>query len=180
MTGEKYHSFGSVMPHEVLSMPLISAKAQNIVLAHGHHIPTVVVESSYGTAQVNIERLADTHEEKAQQFFTIGFLLAESSEVGVLHQIFFISEAWLTRSDKETQQSSRLDKQRMEALIISRTQLEPFAKELLILEMLRNAEQKVIELKPHIHMLETDKQLVESPLVEAFIGGYIRGLMNIK
>ena len=130
--------------------------------------------------QVNIEPLANTHDEKAQQFFTIGFLLAESGEVGVLTQIFFISEAWLTRTDHPPHLNSHIDAQRIEALIISRTKLEPLVKELLILEMLRDAEQKVTELKQHLHMVEQANQTVESPLVEAFIAGFIQGLMRIK
>jgi len=172
------------MPREKLTMPAVTEIARNVLLKQGNHVPTVIAEGSNDTIPVQIDRLADTHEGKLRQLFAIGSMLGESGQVGILHQIFMISEVWMSRNDKQLSPHEQVnpsdDPQRIEALMISRTQLEPFAKELLILEMIRNAEHQLTELKTLIHMVEDGIQKVESPLIESLIGGYITGLMNIK
>jgi len=43
-----------------------------------------------------IEPLATTHPERAQQMFFLGLALAQSGEVVFCKQVFFISEAWMS------------------------------------------------------------------------------------
>src|ERR1700710_2813748 len=92
------------MPQETRKSPPLTLAdvthiAQEELLARGSHVPTVIIEGDQHTVAARIEPIASTREGRAQQMFFLGFSLAQSGEVGVLHQVFFISEAWLSRSE---------------------------------------------------------------------------------
>lgn len=163
--------------HPPTSLETIAQTARENLLAHGSHIPTLIAEGETKTVMIPIDIVAPTHEERAQQMFVLGMALVMSGEVGVLHQVFFISEAWLSvrPTGKPLKQRPSEDPQRKEVLIVAQHVVRPPENHVVVFEMRRNPQGKLTAVETLPFQSENPNEQISSPLLEAFVVGYLGG-----
>jgi hypothetical protein len=122
--------------------------AQETLLRDGKHVPTIIADGSKQPVVTQVLDLADTHDGRMQQMFSVGFLLAESRQVGKLHQVFFITEAWMStpHEGKLPEQPPSQDPQRKEVMMIASFYVRDRQQKGVVLEMVRNQEGHLTEL----------------------------------
>lgn len=147
--------------------------ARTTALRDGFHRPMMIVEGDHQNVSVPLERLGTTYDARAQQLFTLGAILAEEGEIGVLQQVFLITEAWLSVNASPNLPNVRpsLDPNRKEVLTVAQWSVQPPKTEIVIFEMKRNKKGKLIQLEDQ-HMNEQNSSM-ESPLLQAFAVGYL-------
>lgn len=147
--------------------------AREVIFRDGYHRPTVIVDGSLQSIATQIDQLAPTHEGRAQQMFLLGAILAEQIEFGVLQQAFLITEAWMSMStpDKPVRLRPSQDPQRKEILVVSRLQVEPHQIDVIVFEMKRNSNGKLIRLDRQVATENAD--FAESPLLRALAIGLL-------
>lgn len=157
----------------------VVASAKEATLLAGGHQPTIVVEGSQQHAILTIEQLADTHEGRVDQIAMAGWLVGSASSIGVLEQVFLVTEAWVSHREegKEPVLPPSADPQRKEVLIIASYNISEDKTDMRMLEMIRDKEDKLIDLIPHPVSMESGAS-VQAPLLMAFVQGYIIGLME--
>lgn len=167
---------GDEAPKSHLSLDEVAQFAKTVTLEDGYHRPTIIVEGALQVIATQIENVAPTHEGRAQQMFMLGAVLAERGDLGVLQQVFFITEAWMSVSttDKPPHVLPSQDPHRKEILVVSRLTVQPPQTEMVIYEMKRNSVNKLIQLE-EIEKSGTSKNeaVTESPLLEAFAIGFL-------
>ena len=162
-------------PEQPLSLEHVTHMARQTLLRDGVHTPTLLVEGTAGhMTGFAIEDLPATHHERGQLLFQMGWMLGQTSQLGLPLQVFLITEAWLSMLDKneEPTTSPALDPQRREVLIIAGLKVLTKTHSLAILAMIRHAE-KLVEVR------ELERQTGEkvySPLTEAWVAGYLLGM----
>jgi hypothetical protein len=169
------------MPGDESSKPRLSLEevaqfAKTVTLEDGYHRPTVIVEGALQVIATQLESIAPTHEGRAQQMFMLGAVLAERSELGVLQQVFFITEAWMSIATKDNPPRilPSQDPQRKEILAVSRMTFLPPQTEMVIYEMKRDSEGKLISLEDIDRKIASENEVqAESPLLEAFAIGFL-------
>lgn len=161
-----------------LSFEQVTQLAKEILLQQGSHLPTVIVERHNQMVVAQLSPLDDTHEGRAQQMFSAGYVLAESKAIGVLKQVFLICEAWMSTASegKMPDVPPSADPQRKEVLIISNLQVYEQTGKVAVFEMLRNQAGELMELREfQEHLTATH---ADSPLLTAFIHGFDAGTNN--
>lgn len=156
------------------SIDTIAELAQTKALKHGAHVPTLIMTGTEKSivGQLN---LPDTHEARAQVFFNAGFTFAQEKNFGVLRQVFFITEGWLSLLEEgELQMRPSEDPKRLEVLLIAGLYLLQAKHSLVVLEMIRNGADELVELREHSRLV--DEGQTESPLLNALVMGYAAGL----
>jgi hypothetical protein len=156
-----------------ISFEDLAAHAKEITIQDGHHVAVLIVEGSRRLAVSHIQEMPETHGERLQLMQLFGQAAAESGKFGRLEQIFFVSEGWMSVSVKEKPPSARpsQDPDRREVLIISGLELKGRSKQLKIFEMVRDQEERVVdlaELSPPTDASGT----IEIPLLDAFALGF--------
>ena len=103
--------------------------------------------------------------------FTTGAVLAQSGEVGVLNQVFFITEAWMNRADDTEQPAIRpsQDPQRKEILLISSMNVPQGKQTWAVMEMIRDQTGHLAELRDHSF---NEEGTGENRLLTAFVVGF--------
>lgn len=154
----------------------IARNAQEVTLRDGYHLPTIIAESADNSIIVQIEGIGATHEERLYQLFVVGLKVAESGEISVLQQAFFIMEAWLSllRRGNIPQQLPSEDPQRKEALVVSGVQIADHRMDVIVFEMVRDGRGHLTDLQemhPHHPVVEAD-----NPMLIAFVRGFATGL----
>lgn len=151
--------------------------AKETTLKRGGHMPTVIVEGSKKSGMVVLEKFPKTHKEKAYQMFSMGFVMANSGEVGDLKQVYFISEGWMSSADESNPIKIKpsLDPNRKEVLIISTISIEVHQSGIAIYEMIRNPNGDLIKLQELQLPINDSEGNVESPLLDAFLNGFYLG-----
>lgn len=159
-------------PSTSLTLEAVARRSQETLLVDGRHTPTLIAEGNRQTIISVIDSFAAVQERRSQQMFSLGLALAQSGEVGVLHQVFFISEAWMSTADvdKPLKHPPSQDPKRKEILMIARRAFAPPASEVVIFEMKRDSKQRLIGVEP---MLEQAGSEVRSPLLDAFVIGFL-------
>ncbi|GIK65287.1 MAG: hypothetical protein BroJett018_30810 [Chloroflexota bacterium] len=159
-----------------LSFEQVAQLAREILLQQGSHLPTLIVEGHNQMVVSHLTPLEDTHEGRAQQMFSAGYVLAEANVIGVLKQVFFVCEAWMsfaTEGKMPTLPPSE-DPSRKEVLMISNLKVQEQTGKVAILEMLRNEAGDVTEIREfQEHLMATH---ADSPLLTAFIHGFDAGM----
>jgi hypothetical protein len=164
-----------------LSIEVVAEKAKERALAAGGHEPTILVKGTKETISIQLPELGETHEERQQEMFGIGFLVGDSQLLGKLQQAFLTTEGWLSMADKEKEPvyPPSQDPKRKEVLVISEINVETgdtAETNILLFEMVRDKEQNLKDLQP---FKELDKQGdMSSPLLDAFIQGYVAGVIT--
>ncbi len=162
-----------------LTLDEVTRRASAVALKHQNHQPTLIAEGSKKTIITQVIPLGETAERRRYQLFITGLALARSAEVGVLAQAFFISEAWMSESPDFNwpDLTPAQDPKRKEVLLISQLKVLTHEPAATILEMVRNSEGQLIELKALPSDDEVEQQ-VESPLLNAFIHGFLEGMIG--
>lgn len=156
---------------EPLTFEAINQAAAELLLRDGYHLPTLIVEGHQKTAFIKIAQMASSHRERAEQMFFIGSALSHQQAVGALKQVFFITEAWLS---KQLEVSPSQDPRRVEVLAISNYQPDKEKTRLAVFEILRDAAGELREIRPYEHR-EGEVGHAESPLLDAFVSGFEKG-----
>ncbi len=161
-----------------LSFERVTQLAREILLQQGSHLPTLIVEGYNQMVVTHLSPLEDTHEGRAQQMFSAGYVLAEASVIGALKQVFFVCEAWMSFAidGKIPTSLPSEDPSRKEVLMISNLKVQEQTGKVAIFEMLRNEAGDVTELREfQEHFMATH---ADSPLLMAFIHGFDAGTNN--
>ena len=159
-----------------LTIEEVSQMARETAMRMGSHVPLLVVEGDLDRLLFPITEMAKTHEGRAQQLFIAGLMLARSGEVGVLHQLFFITEAWLSMVEdgKIPETPPSQDPKRKEVLTISHVNLLTGITHLAMLEMKRNEQGELQALEKLNETTSlSEVTTAESPLLSAFVTGFL-------
>jgi hypothetical protein len=140
-------------------------------------VPTLIVEGSGGSVVGQVTDLPDTHEGRVRWMFSAGFALAQSGQVGLLRQVFFISEGWMSTAgaDGTIEMPPSQDPNRQEVLFVSSLKVKERRTDLALFEMVRDGEGRLTELKRMQQPGEEEGGHMESPLPAAFVDGFRMG-----
>lgn len=158
-----------------LSFEQVTQLARDILLQQGSHLPTLIVEGHNQMVVSHLTPLEDTHEGRAQQMFSAGYVLAEANMIGALTQVFFVCEAWMSFAidGKIPTSLPSEDPSRKEVLMISNLKVQEQRGKVAIFEMLRNEAGDVTEIREfQEHLTATH---ADSPLLMAFMYGFAAG-----
>ena len=159
-----------------LSFEQVTQLAREILLQQGSHLPTLIVEGQNQMVVAHLPPLEDTHEGRAQQMFSAGYVLGESGAFQTLKQIFFVCEAWMSfvTDGKIPNLPPSEDPSRKEVLIISNLKVQEQTGKVAIFEMLRDEVGELREIKEFQEHLTATR--ADSPLLTAFVEGFNNGL----
>ena len=173
------------MNHEHAQQPVqltfeqIVEAAKERMLTHGSHTPLLVLEGDTQTVGVELD-FPNTSDRRQELLYVIGLGVARTGAVGALRQVFLVSEAWMNMvgpGQPFTVMPSK-DPKRQEVLLISSLLLEARQARVAIIEMRRDGEGIVRELRdvtPDV----TDNPTAESPLLNALVDGYTQGRASL-
>lgn len=156
-----------------LPFELVTLVARELTLRDGGHEPTLIIDGSNGPAVVQIDALAPRLGERIEQMFFAGASLARKGHVGRLRQVFFIAEGWVSTAQDGSPPNlpPSQDPNRKEVLIISGYAPATGQANLALLEMIRDPEGTLRELREFERFGEDDED-VRSPLLMAFVKGF--------
>jgi hypothetical protein len=140
--------------------------AKEIFLRDGYHAPIVIVKGTKGKRAVFLEQFGDTADERVKDMFYAGALLAQKGNIGELELIVLVNEAWMGMNMNVL---PSLDPKRIEVLLITSLDARTQEERLLAFEVLRDAKDKVTDLKENI-LPKTG--LPKGKLLPAFQRGY--------
>lgn len=154
-----------------MTLEEVKRVAKENLLQQGSHVPTLIVDGSKQTVVTHVLDVADTHEGRVQQMFEIGSFVARSGEVGVLRQVFFVTEAWMSAADPHKQRTVRPseDPQRKEILLVASLSVAQGEQKAAAIEMVRDKTGKLTELRD---LQFGEEGVGENRLLTAFVVGY--------
>ena len=167
----------------MMSLNDVAKRAKETLLKTGGHFPTILAHGSRSQAMIIFADFPQGSEKKMKAMFGAGAKLGSEKEMkkrfGILEQVFFISEAWMNMPKKGVKfiQPSK-DPKRIESLIIFGMDIALKKQEVMAFEMKRNKKGEFKELKSCERMGKADS--VKSPIVEAFVDGYLSSIMLEK
>jgi hypothetical protein len=164
------HSERDPKPHAI-TFEEVTRVAKEMLLQHGNHVPTLIVEGSKETVVTQVLDVADTNEGRVQQMFEVGYSLARSGEVGTLRQVYFVIETWMSTVDPGEQPAIRpsQDPQRKEILLITSVSVPQREQKAAVLEMVRDQTGHLTELRD---LPFDDEGVGENRLLTAFVVGF--------
>lgn len=164
---------------EKLTMESMTTMVKETALRSGGHAPTLFVEGSQETVIMIIEELEATHEGRLDQMRYAGWMTGSSGIAGTLEQVFYVSEAWLSKRDKDREITlpPSQDPNRKEVMIISMLNTNQAKVDVRLMEMIRDENDALIALQPY-QVPETEGISFDVPLLHAFLEGYVFGLMQ--
>jgi hypothetical protein len=167
-------------PHR-FTLEYVTQLAREVALEHGGHIPTLIVEGSRQPLIGQIPELPPTHEGRVDMMRTMGATLALSGQVGALRQVFFICEGWMSTAHEGEPPvvPPSQDPNRKEVLLISSLKVEGSQSGLVMFEMVRDTEGKLVEL-PQLPTPQDEGGSVDSPLLDAFAEGFRAGRRRVN
>jgi hypothetical protein len=159
---------------EHLTLQSITETAKEALLRDGDYQPALYAEGNEHLALIQIGRLLEHFEERAEHFFSMGALLALEQYVGELRQVFFVSEAWLSTASREERDflPPSQDPNRVEVLIIAQMNASDASSSFCVIEMRRDGDGKLTELQ-ELKSSENVPDVLFSPLLAAFITGFL-------
>jgi hypothetical protein len=154
-----------------IDLDTLAEQAREVLLRDGYHAAMLFVETSLQTLAIQISEIAETHEERLAQMFLAGFKLSRVAEIGILQQVFFITEAWLSivEENKPYIQPSK-DPKRKEVLMITQMDVPENKIATRTLEMKRDKKGKLVQI---IKRPPLEGESAESPLLTAFVIGFL-------
>ena len=160
--------------HPQLTLKEIARVAQEMTLQRGGHVPLLMVQGDQQMLMLPMTELAETHEERAGQMFMIGLMLANSGEVGVLQQVFFITEGWLSvvENGKLPDTPPSQDPKRQEVLTIANLDMATGQTRMTLFAMKRDAQGALQSLETPEWRTGIEKTQAESPLLNALVLGF--------
>ncbi len=145
--------------------------AKKLMLESGYHEPIVFFKGSEGKGVIALDTFGKNADERTKDMLNAGAYSALKRNVGELELIVFVSEAWMGRATKKEEDIilPSLDPKRVEALIITSFDTATKEQTMIMFEVVRNRQDKVIDLKQNsLNSVGS----VESPLLPAFLKGY--------
>ncbi|MEZ4667882.1 MAG: DUF2958 domain-containing protein [Anaerolineae bacterium] len=160
---------------EPLTMARITRIAREFLLKTGRHLPVVIIEGDRRTDMILVEDMPSTHEERAQEMARMGFTMAKRQDVGKLQQMVLVTEGWLSvaTEDRPAQTPPSKDPERVEVLVINQIDVPKREYKLMLLEIIRDDDGKIQDVRPHKSMEESEGMDAESPLLDALLMGYL-------
>jgi len=157
-----------------ISLEEVISNAKEIMLRDGQHVPTLIMEAGNNLIVGQIPYMPATHEKRMDLMQFLGESAAESGRVNQLRQVFMVSEGWMSMAKENKQAEFRpsQDPERKEVLIISSIQIKEHNKQLKLFEILRDSDEQVVDLKEIIPDQGKKEDLVEIPLLDAFVQGF--------
>lgn len=161
-----------------LTLEEVVRLAKEATLAYGQHVPTVIANGTRRTVAAQLMDFPDTHEDKMQLMFAAGYALGESGQMGILTEVFFISEGWWSQAEPDQPLAVRpsQDPKRKEVLLIFHHKVEGRETQGVVLEMIRNTDGKLNALRELATSFHDKETQVHSPLVAAFVAGFRMGM----
>jgi hypothetical protein len=165
-------------PHH-LTIEVLTEIASEAALSLGGHQPTIVVEGVDKTLVTKITELAESHEGRLFQMYSAGWIVAQSGQIGILEQVFLVTEAWLSlrEPDHDPQLAPSEDSRRKEVLIISAYTINQDKVDIRIKEMIRDEDGTLSALQT-IDFPNEEGMSYDAPLLTHFVLGYAMGLME--
>jgi len=148
--------------------------AKETALKFGNHLPTLIIEGKRESVFAQLDNVANTHEGRLRQMFTLGATLGEQGVIGSLQQMFYISEAWVSMAQKGEMLPDvppSQDPKRKEVLVIVNFHAQRQNMQMVMLEMVRDTEGQLVAL-PELQRSGQAGEHAESPLVTAFVRGF--------
>ena len=173
------------MPNPEANNPItleeISRVAREMTLQQGGHAPLLVAQGDRQALMFPMTGMAETHEGRARQMFITGMLLAGSGEVGVLQQVFFITEGWLSvvEGGRLPDTLPSQDPKRREVLTVSNLNLATGQTQMTIMEMKRDDQGVLQALETPDWNTPIRENRAESPLLDAFVLGFFSSLLEV-
>lgn len=162
-------------PTHVMVMETISQKAREVALRDGYHVPSVFARGTERSAIGQLADLPGTHEARVKHLFEAGVQLRQEGQLGLLLQVIFITEAWLSLpEDGELNVRPSEDPNRIEALIIAGLSILEELSSMTIFEMVRDEEGELVDVREFRQQDSTEGEM-QSPLLDAFVAGYVMG-----
>jgi hypothetical protein len=154
-----------------MDLDTLSDFAREVLLRDGFHAASLFIETSEKVVALQIPEMGETHEDRAAQMLLAGFKLAQIANIGILKQVFFITEAWLSvvEDNKPYIQPSK-DPKRKEVLIITQMDVSENKMVTRTLEMKRDKRGKLTQV---IKRPALEGESAESPLLTAFVIGFL-------
>ena len=159
-----------------MDMKDVAKMAKAIMLEHGSHYPMVLVEGTQGGFCALLKEFPAEHEAKVLEMARDGLYFGQhQGRIGRLEQVFFISEGWMSLAGEGRMPEARPseDPNRKEVLLVTALGVEKLDLELVILEVGRDGEGKVVELREMGEGMEGAR--AESDLLPAFVAGFRAG-----
>lgn len=159
------------MQEQKITMEHVKGLARQYIIEHGSHAPQIIAIGSKNAAILIIESLPDTTNDKMQIFHESAKKLREGTDIGELHDVYFISETWFITREKYNEVDKRPSEcdDRQEALVIYRHNCATDKQEMVMLMIERNDKGVITD------AVERDMEDItqtESPLMTAFMMGY--------
>lgn len=150
--------------------------SEKTIMESNNHIPQLFLVGSQGKIMAILAELPENSEAKHKLLFMAGYKMGvdpkANEALGELQELFFVSEAWVSIIPKGQQSTvqPRNDPEKKEYLIVSIKNLKKNTDSLVMREIIRNKEGKVVK-------LENDKTSgeVKSFIIDQFIAGFQAG-----
>lgn len=166
-------------PARPLSLQTVASFARETTLKENGHVPMLLAEGDRGMVVALFEQPPAQFELRLLAMYSAGLTMAKRDQIGILHQVFFISEAWMSVGEKPDKPPIRPteDPDRKEVLIVYETRMQDLGSEVVVYEIDRNERERVADLQEfETPGSEEGTDDVESPLLDAFIAGYLIGV----
>lgn len=159
---------------QVLTLEHIAQIAIETTLKNGYHVATIIAEGNRSTALIAITDIPAGWDARMLQMFMLGRELAQEHRIGLLRQVFHISEAWMSEVEQLNAPfvPPSEDPKRREVLMVAGYKLSTRKAEGTVFEMIRDESGKLRALTPLPQPPDTE---VASPLHVAFAEGFMRG-----
>lgn len=156
-----------------MTIEAITETATKVLTQHGFHVLTILFDGTHGSDWVVVPEFPSESIERAQFLYQLGRKAVREHSVGILQQVFLVSEGWMSKLSIEGSSKKRyvrpsLDPHRVEVLTI--TCFNPSTEESIIrmLEVIRNSKEEIVELKK----VEFGDGKGQDNLLPAFVAGY--------
>ncbi|MFC1961060.1 hypothetical protein ACFLYO_10160 [Chloroflexota bacterium] len=172
MSVEHTHEHQSQPPEDdAFSLENLAHSAKELTLQMGWHAPTLLVAGSKQRIGGQFEHMPPSHEDRVRLMYAAGKNFGEQDVLGSLQQVVFITEAWVSvLSEGEAFRQPSQDPERKEVLCISRLDVATQRHELVLYEIVRDANERIIDLPDY--RVGDEETTADSPLLKAFAVGY--------
>jgi hypothetical protein len=157
-----------------MTIEAIMKSATELLIREGCHAPTILLDGTNQAGVIVLAEFPSENTERIQLMYKMGQQAVHERSVGVLRQVFLVSESWMgTRQSldditKKGYIRPSLDPHRMEVLTVTCLNTSTQEHTIGILEIIRNSQDEIVELKK----VAVGDGKGESSLLPAFVAGY--------
>lgn len=162
------------MTSNMMTIKEVEKMAKETMLKQGGHNPQLIICGENGNGISVFADMPSDQGERMKMFGMAGIKIALEGKLGQLQKLYFISEAWLSRINKNSKKPfvpPSKDPNKMECLIVASHDISNNHGEMLVLEIKRDKKGNFSSLKDKTPKKE-GKGEAKSILLEAFIKGY--------